>query len=507
MKRRLRTSAATGFVALLLSVSPALMADAGWLSRLGRGAAEVGEAGAKAGKYGIAALDNAAEFVAKLPPMAKGVPLAAHATPEGHWKFVNKDGDVFTAGTADELSRVTATLAPSLGADGKLALYLSEDTVFGQRARLKDLPSDAELHVVVDQDSYRLSRHGSGGGEKLLAEVRDNLVVELSDRDMFEEAVFQLGRPLNKSNIRVLALEPGGPGRLDSVPRFDPATKTALVDAIDPAALPAALATLKGQTVLVTGRVEGDALHFRPVSGPEQTTKLGELRAAASAGDVNLVILESASPLQPGGRNWLWQKIAVGGLDEALKRASFADFLNALGASRGQLTVSAARDGMGRTLLTAVPTGQAATPLTGVLGDWVGGVTDNVLGNVAVQGVSAFLRDGDRQRELDLRLIPGIPSWIQICYLAGIAAGVLGWSVARGWWARIWPPEGREDYGNAIGFRAAQGARFLAFVLAFLPVAGSFAFFWTLTLQLWHMLTAPFRLFGWLRARFAPKTS
>ena len=65
--------------------------------------------------------------------------------------------------------------------------------------------------------------------------------VELAERKAFEEAVWQLARPLNKANVRVLALEPGGPPRLASAPRIDPATKRAMVDAIDPASLPAAL--------------------------------------------------------------------------------------------------------------------------------------------------------------------------------------------------------------------------------------------------------------------------
>jgi hypothetical protein len=42
-------------------------------------------------------------------------------------------------------------------------------------------------------------------------------------------------------------------------------------------------------------------------------------------------------------------------------------------------------------------------------------------------------------------------------------------------------------------------------VLIFLPIAGPPAFFWTIVLQLWNFITAPFRFFGWVRARFAPR--
>ena len=65
-----------------------------------------------AGKLGIVDLERAAAHIRTLPAGAKGAVLAAHATPEGHWKFVNRDGDVFTAGTPEELQRVVPTLLP-----------------------------------------------------------------------------------------------------------------------------------------------------------------------------------------------------------------------------------------------------------------------------------------------------------------------------------------------------------------------------------------------------------
>jgi hypothetical protein len=476
-------------------------AGANWLSRLARGAGEAGEVGVKAGKLGLGALDSAAAYVAKLPPATKGAALAAHATPEGHWKFVNREGDVFTAGNADELSRVTGTLAPELPAGGKLALYLSEDTVFRESALLADLPASAELHMVIGDDSYRLARRAESGAEKLVAEVRPNITVEIGDRKLFEEAVFQLGRSLNRSNIRVLALEPGGPKTLASVPRFDPATKSALVDQIDPGSLAQALGKLKGQTVLITGRVEGDALNFRPTSGPEQKLFVREIVRAAETADVNLVILKAAQPRQPGGRNWLWQKVEVAGLDEAMQRTTFADFLNALGASGGELSVTAARGSSGRIVLSAAPNGVPAVPLSDTVGEWISELT----GNVAVKAIEVHARDADRERELDARFIPGIPSAIQIGYLVGLVLGVMGFAVAREWWGRIWPPEQRQEYRGAIGYRAAQAARIAALVLVFLPLAGAPAFMWTILLQLWSFMTAPLRFAGWVRARLAPR--
>ena len=62
------------------------------------------------------------------------------------------------------------------------------------------------------------------------------------------------------------------------------------------------------------------------------------------------------TPRQPGGRNWLWQRIAVGGLDDALKRATLGDFLDALGKARGGVPRQRhARSLPGRVSIRAVP--------------------------------------------------------------------------------------------------------------------------------------------------------
>jgi hypothetical protein len=487
---------------LALALTSAMLAgtaDANWLTRLGRGAAEVGEAGTAASKLGLGAAQHAAEYVARLPKAAKGPALAAHATPEGHWKFINREGDVFTAASPDELARVGTALAPEAATDGKLALYLSEDTVFAERALLKDLPPDAELHVVAGNDGFRL-RRGPDGADSLAAEVRPNITVALNDRKLFDETVFQLGRPLNRSNIRVLALEPGGPQRLSSVPRFDPATKAALVDQIDPASLGEALRKLSGQTVLVTGRVEGDTLAFvAATGGAEQKVFLREISAAAEASDVNLVVVQASGPRQPGGRNWLWQKVGVAGLDEAMKRATFADFLSALGGTGTELAVTAAEAGQGRVVMRAVPVTESAIPLSSTVTDWMGELS----GQLVVKAVEVQARDMEREKELDARIVPGIPSALQFVILGSFVLGLLTWGVPRRWWARVWPPEARDSYAGSAGYVAAWLARELAFFAVFLPLVGFPAFLWSICLGLWNVMTMPLRFISWLRSRFA----
>jgi hypothetical protein len=482
--------------ALLLALAPPL-AQANWLARLAREAGEAGSGAAtRAARHGIAGLDRAAAHIKVLPTGGKGAVLAAHATPEGHWKFVNREGEVFTAGTPDELQRAVPTLLPDAPKDAKLSLYLSEDTVFGERALLKDLPEGAALHVVVGRDSYPLVRAAAESGA-LFAAVRPHLKVQLIEPGLFKEAIAQLERPLSRASIRTLALEPGGPAALSSSPRLEPTTKAALVDKIDPAQLANALRSVRGQTVLVTGRVEDNLLHFRPESGSEQTLKMLDLIRAAEEADVNLVILNAPVPRQPGGRNWLWQRIAVDGLDDALKRATFGDFLDALGASHGAFRVSVSREGSGRVRIGATPEGSASAPITGVVGEWLSAVASNITGNVVTGVVEIYGRDEARQKETDSRIVPFIPSDYQIAYIVGLVAGVMGWHVAHAWWNWLWPAEQRGEYARPVGYRAAQAARFLAFILVFLPLVGLPAVLVSLILQLYGIAMLPFRFLRW----------
>jgi hypothetical protein len=486
-----------GTAAVLLVALAAPAAQANWLSELAR----AGKVGSEATRLEVMGLGRAAAYLERLPATATGSALAAHLTPEGHWKFVNREGEVFTAGTPEELKRAVPTLLPEVATDGKLAVYLDEDTVFGDRALLRDLPAGSSLYVVAGKESYPLVRRANGAGEELFAAVRPHLVVELSDRQLFNEGIAQLERPLSRASIRTLALEPGGPVTLSSTPRFDLQTRAALVDAIDPAQLPNALGSVRGQTVLVTGRTEDNLLLFRPSSGSEQSIKLRDLMDAAADADVNLVILNAESPRQPGGRNWLWQRISVGGLDDALKRATLGDFLDALGASRGEFRATIAREGSGRVVIRALPDAAGGEPLTGLVADWLSKAASNVTGNVLTSAVEVHARDEERQRELDRRLIPFIPSWYQAIYLVGLVGGFVGWSVASDWFSRIWPQEERREYGSAIGYRAAQGARLLALLLVFLPLAGIPAVVvWTLQ-QFWALVTLPARALRWLSAR------
>lgn len=476
--------------ALSLALALAAPAQANWLTALTKGT------GKTAGHLhpNLGALERAAGHLSDQPHGGKGA-LAAHATPEGHWQFANKEGQLFTAGTADEMGRVAAALVPEGAGNGKLSLYLSEDSVFANRHALDALPKDAELFVVSEKGAFPLLR--SGGA--LSAQIKPNIKIGLTGKPAFDDAVNFLTKPLNKSNIRTLAIEPGGAKTLSSAPKLDPVAKTPLVDAIDPDAIARGFSAIRGQTVLAVGRVEGGKIVFQPSKGGEIARNLEELLTAARDNDVNLVLLQAASPRQPGGRNWLWQKIEIGGFSDAISKVTFADFIDAFAAKRGPMQIAAAGDGAGRVRLSVVQEGTGAVQsVQQTLGDLVADVT----GEIATKAMDVHARDESRDKELDGRLIPGIPTYIQIPYFITVFCGLLAWGVSRAWWARLWAPRVREEGEGHLMHWLKGLPNFLVYLLAFLPVAGPFAFLWHAAVQTWASVTAPFR---WVAKLFRRK--
>lgn len=472
-------------------------ATANWLTHIAR---EAGGAGGKVASHAhpnLGPVGSALSHLENLSGAPKGT-LAAHATPEGHWQFVNREGQMFTAGTPDEFKRILPTLAPDAGESGKLSLYVSEDSVFGSRVHLNKLPKDVDLHVVTDRGAFAVVRQAAEGGEKLTARVRPNLTIALTERKAFDEAVAMLSRPLNTSNIRTVALEPGGGKYLSSAPKLETGSKNPLVDQFDPAYVQSGLSSVRGQTIVVTGRVDGSNLIAPTSTGSTVTQDIALLKQAARDHDVNLIIINSDAGRQPGGRNWLWQKIEVGGMQEARQRATMGDFLDALAAPRGGFALMAEHTNLGRVQISALP-----DPVNGGLAhqasDFWSHTIGHFTGEVVTKGAEIDARDEARQLELDARLIPGIPTNIQIPYLASLVLGVLSWGTLRGWWNRLAAPRPRQTGERHAAFVLRRLPGEALFWLIFAPLAGAAAFLTQTLVSFWNAVMAPFR---WIRRKF-----
>lgn len=389
--------------------------------------------------------------------------LGAMLSQEGHWTFVNAAGETLTASTVEEVRRVVPMLGDAGGR--QLLLVFDGETLFRAREAMAMLPQ-AEFAVALGPAVHSVLRQD---GQFLVA-LRPSVRVQAENRVAFDEALAQLARPLNRSDIRVISLAESGPQTLARRPAQDAAGKPE-TDDIEALKLAREIGTLTGQVAVVTGRVEGNLLVYRLPQGGERSISLGDLVAAAARTDVDLVVLDAPAARQPGTRNWLWQRVAVAGLDQARERPTLADFLDAFASEQGgqPLTITGGAVQDGRVSLIAARGDRSAG---GGVGGLVAGLAAEVTGRVVTDRAVIDLMATDRRGDLARRLLPGVPANMQLGYVALGLAGLIGLPFAWRWWSRIWPPEKRDDYAGAVGYRAAQAVKAVLFLGLFLPLAG-----------------------------------
>ncbi len=461
-----RALAASLLALAILSAAPS--AGANWLTRVLKHA---DDAGVKRTGKGIAAIEEAGAHLKTLPAARRSRAVAVELTDEGHWRLRNAEGEVFTAATPEELSRGLRVLTPLTEEAAKQLILLTNNTLFKDRAKLKELPADAEFNALIENRVYGLHRRIVGGVERYSLDVGGGVRVPVRNRTEVHEILWQLARPVDLAALRVLALEPGATGLLKRTRPADAMTAGRVtVETVDPERLPHMLNAVARSTVVISGRMVGQTLHFRPSSGPERTLALDELRHAAAVHDVNLVVIESASARQPGTRNWFWQRVALTRLDGPRTSPALPDLIAQL---TGGVPVEIDAVVM-QELRTAF---QLAGLARGAGGGWTAPVSETwrdlapeVTGTIVASGLRLDLTSRVRQRELDARFVPGIPAFVQVIYLLLAVIGLTGLGVAREWWQRLWPVEARTDYPRRAGYWAARGVRGMIFLLLFMPL-------------------------------------
>ena len=182
------------------------------------------------------------------------------------------------------------------------------------------------------------------------------------------------------------------------------------------------------------------------------------------------MVIESASARQPGTRNWFWQCVALTPLAGPRTSPALPDLI-------GQLTGGVPVE----TDAIAIGELRTAFQLVGIArsvgGGWTAPVSETwrdlapeVTGTIVASGLRLDLTSRARQRELDARIVPGIPSLLQIAYVVLMLGGLVGFGVAREWWQRLWPLEVRSEYARRSGYWAARAVRGALFMLMFMPL-------------------------------------
>jgi hypothetical protein len=500
--------------AIFGACAPALVgpAEANWFTRIVKEAGDIADSGLDAGKIAIQrgaprSVGRIADAVQRIKKRDKqAAVVGAAAVGPGEWTFVNAAGEVFTAANADELARVRKVLLPDADPRRATKIVVSQTALFGDIKGLTAAFPDAELAVAYGRDKTYALR---GIPKPVTAEapawrlrVRSNVDLALSTRANMTAALEVLERKIRRDKLTVMAVRQSKPSP-GARPR---ASKDAAGIAgleVAEADVAAAMAGLRGRTVVLTGRISGDTLTYRTAVGFDRELALAPIREAAARNDVTLLLVNSPSPRQPGVRNWLWQKASVSGLDDALKQPDLAGLVDKLAEGSGRMVASVEKTGPYRTVLVIEPEPSSLNlPGSGLIGDITATVISETTGNLLTRAIEMDATSAARQDELDWRLIPLVPSVLQLGYLVSFVLGLFGLPFLRVWWRKVWPPEMASEYASRVGLFLARVVRGLVFLIVFLPLAGIPAAIANFGYSLWGYIMLPFRVLFWIASKF-----
>jgi len=282
--------------------------------------------------------------------------------------------------------------------------------------------------LYADGHLGRLALQPTATGVELLGERYPHVFVPALRASATNDLLAESSR---QQPARVLSL-------LDDADTLTPALDATLPQQLLPNEDPAdALAQLQRRTVVVLGHAQSAQFVRHDAAGQvRDTVAFATLSRAASAHDVNLILIDvagaptSADPANaPTSAN---AEQLAHALQRALVQDSLGDMLSSIARASGDLFVGRAQAGPQQTSVSGLDNTDGTGPLR----------------LAQVDGLAPA-----RNRELSNRLIPFIPSWIQLPYITGL---VLLAVAARSFW-----PHWRSLRKSAPGFRAAPGKRLL----------------------------------------------
>ncbi len=480
-------------------------AEAGLLKKLLN---ETGEAASTAGKH----LDDAAKLVdegaaiaKKLPKSADSAGVALVPAKDGTWQLVNAEGKTIPVSSLEDLkqgvedaSRVhVRPLAGDAAAAGAVKastvqLAIRETDFFKLRGQLNDLPANTHPVLVRPNGrSYALKPVHIGKQRQLAVELSPNVLLDPATSRALDGNIKFLSRPVNGSNLRLARFDSA------SAAAQAPGPAETIVD-LNADLLEASLARHKNRTLAVSGQVTRDLktgrrqLMVRDGKDLRQID-LDAFLTAAERQRVDLMIVESASPVQPG-KSWFSKTALEKHFAAGQPAMTQADLLIAVSPPNATTLVHAA-DERNYRLVTAtshVPLETSPQAATSTDGTSLAGWLLDAAMRLKVRSVTSDHEDPEHTDEVESRWIPWISNVSLI--LNGVMAALsafLCWYL-WGWWNGVW----RYFSARSGGSRPHSPLMRVVKVLLFVP----FAFLMAVPALLWlviadwtKFLTWPFR--------------
>ncbi|MEM8790253.1 MAG: hypothetical protein AAGE80_01450 [Pseudomonadota bacterium] len=374
-------------------------------------------------------------------------PGVALSRNEYNWVLTDALGRETPFRSVDDLDTALGTA----GRNGEAVTVVVTPETLDEMGPLASALADRKaLRLWTNKTKYRAAR--SSGG--LVIEARPGLSIPVEPRRMLDEALAILDRPLDRVQVAELGKPKTSGPRLVGFAEGAP-TRPGETALLTPDRLTEGMKASSGGTIVLTGRVRGDLL--RGSGGAEMA--LSDLRAAAAAADVHLVVVNSSA------------KAARKVIDTAKTQG---DLISAFASRRHPMTAKVAVTTEGRVRLSAqrqAPAPRAVPENLESEGIAAGRVAIDLVEAVvdaAVTGVEIDTRDKRSQRKIEDPLIPGLPDWLSLYLVVSTVAGFLflraAWPVFKLFWQI-----------SAKPMTLRHVLRFIVFILT-LPLLGGFYF-------------------------------
>ena len=205
---------------------------------------------------------------------------------------------------------------------------------------------------------------------------------------------------------------------------------------------------------------------------------------------MNLIILDTASPVQAGVKGLFGTRSHFPGLEQALQQKTIADFLDVLASSDTSIVLTAQREGTRYIALSSLPRKFPAQSEPSLLSE---------APRLIMHTIHIIAPDRSETEEHDRRIISWLPSWVLITLLGNAVLGVMSWSTSwSNWWRRLWKPSLRDISSNALSWYFLRIVRVLAYFVLFLPIVGGPAFLYDIAMTVFGVIKFLLRWSIWI---------
>jgi hypothetical protein len=377
-------------------------------------------------------------------PLDKDMQLArAHLDQNGDWHIQTQD-----------LKSINISRQGQV-ADSKLVLIIDSHQLPPSLDDLNRIPAGCTLYVKQKQKVYRLTR----GPAWTISHKQ--LSVKVNSVDEIKRVAWHLHRPWADKTIYVAGL-----------PHQPNAGMAAKIQGASIQSFLKNPRQFQQQTLVVPGIREDKTFY---VAGAEsQALDMTQMKALARKYDTTLVFLHA-----DGGKavRKLGQTLQAAFLENTLYDDTAA-FIQRLNPDAGAMTLEISPSGHARIVISArvksAPPADPAAPEQPRQSPLVTGLKPSA--DLAGTLAEIYRPDQERSRELDRRIVPWLPSWLQYYVIGSLFLGVVAWSFSRNVWARLWRPKTRKHFNHSAAYILFRLGHEAVFLLVFLPLFGAICF-------------------------------